>query len=75
MTYYYYMKSITVTIDLINYCLYNRSPHLSLDLDAIDRKLLRISQQKTLIDVYFILKKYSKIRQIEGGSYPFVYKA
>jgi hypothetical protein len=69
------MISITVIIDLINYCLYNRSPHLSLDLDAFDRKLLRISQQKTLIDVYFILKKYSNIIQIESGSYSFVYKA
>jgi serine/threonine-protein kinase haspin len=69
------MKSITVVIDLINYCLSNRSPHLSLDLDAFDRKILRISQQKTLIDVYFILKKYSNIKQIEGGSYSFVYKA
>jgi serine/threonine protein kinase len=69
------MKSITVITDLINYCLSNRSPHLSLNLDAFDRKLLRKGQQKTLIDVYFILKKYSNIKQIEGGSYSFVYKA
>jgi hypothetical protein len=37
MTYYYHKKSITVTIDLINYCLSNRSPHLSLDLNALDQ--------------------------------------